>query len=238
VAKNAGYPLGDDGVVVAVTARAHRGHHAGRLAALTQGHRGVLRALVGVMDHPLGRPAVPQGHVARRQDQLGAQVLGHGPADHPATEHIEHDRQGEQAGPGRHRRDIRRPAPIGRVGRERPLDPVGRGQRLRVAHGGPGRSAALAACKADRTHQPGDPLAPTAHPGLGQLRVDAWGTIGGSTRRMEPEDRRAEHRILPLPSRWLPNTPGVGATGGDAQHPTQPGHRILGLLALHERERR
>jgi hypothetical protein len=35
--------------------------------------------------------ASPAGHVQGVDDQLGAQVVGDGPAHHPAGEHVEHD---------------------------------------------------------------------------------------------------------------------------------------------------
>src|SRR3954454_13320111 len=64
--------------------RAHRGPHAGFLAALAESQRGILAALVGMMDH-VARPTLAESHVKNVHNQLGSQVIGHRPADHPAA---------------------------------------------------------------------------------------------------------------------------------------------------------
>ena len=56
------------------------------------GERGVLRTPDAMVDHPL-RLALSQCHVQRREHQLGAKMVGHGPPHHLAAEHIEHDGQ-------------------------------------------------------------------------------------------------------------------------------------------------
>ncbi len=61
------------GVVETVAHRAHRRPHAGLVAALAEGRRGVLAAVVGVMNHPR-RPALSERHVQCRQHQFGAQM--------------------------------------------------------------------------------------------------------------------------------------------------------------------
>jgi hypothetical protein len=58
-----------------------------------------LAPLVGVMDHG-GRPPLRHRHVQRVEDEFGPQVRRHGPADHPATPHIEDDGEVNEAGPG------------------------------------------------------------------------------------------------------------------------------------------
>jgi hypothetical protein len=57
------------GVVVRVADRAHRRAHAGLAAALAELDRGVLRPLIGVMDHAPG-PSCRQRHVQRIEHQL------------------------------------------------------------------------------------------------------------------------------------------------------------------------
>ena len=59
-------------VVVAVPDRTHGGTHARLPAALPKGDRGVLRALVGVVDDGPGT-ALIQRHVERVEHQLGPQ---------------------------------------------------------------------------------------------------------------------------------------------------------------------
>ena len=53
-----------------------------------------------MMDH-VSRPALSEGHIQRIQNQLGSQVVGHRPADHPAAPDIHDDRQIEEARRGR-----------------------------------------------------------------------------------------------------------------------------------------
>ena len=50
------------GVVKAVADRSPKGTDAGLFAAQTKGERGILRSLVGMMDHVLGT-TLPQGHI-------------------------------------------------------------------------------------------------------------------------------------------------------------------------------
>src|SRR5580698_11299911 len=77
------------GVVETIADRTHRRPHSGLAATFAEGERGVLAALVGVMNH-LGRTALPQCHVERLEHQLGAQIGLHRPAHDAPTEHIEH----------------------------------------------------------------------------------------------------------------------------------------------------
>src|SRR5260370_10977740 len=70
-----------EGVVVGVAHAAHRGPDAGLLTPDAEGDRRVLAALVRVMND-VGGPTVPHGHVPGPQDELGAQMRFHGPADH------------------------------------------------------------------------------------------------------------------------------------------------------------
>ena len=77
-------------VVAAVPGRSHRRAHTGVFASLAKGDRGVLGALIGVMDRLLWIPLL-RGHVERVEDQLGAKVIGHGPALGSAAECIENN---------------------------------------------------------------------------------------------------------------------------------------------------
>ena len=49
-------------------------------------------AAIGMMDDPFGT-ALCDRHVQRLEHQLGAEMVGHGPAHHLAAEHVEHDGQ-------------------------------------------------------------------------------------------------------------------------------------------------
>ena len=69
-------------VIEAIADRAHRGAHSGCAAARAELDRGVLGALIGVMDD-LGRAPLPQREVECLEHQLGAQMGFHRPAHDP-----------------------------------------------------------------------------------------------------------------------------------------------------------
>src|ERR1700694_1909938 len=78
-------------VIEAIADRAHRGPHARLAAALAEGERSVLAALVRMMNHG-GGAALPEGQVERLQHQFRAQMGFHRPADYFAVESVEHHR--------------------------------------------------------------------------------------------------------------------------------------------------
>src|SRR3954453_12911444 len=88
------------GVIVSVPDRAHRGPYAGFLTALAESQRGILTALVRMMDH-VSRPTLAEGHVQGVHNQLGSQMVGHRPADDPAAPDIHDDCRIEEARRGR-----------------------------------------------------------------------------------------------------------------------------------------
>ena len=87
------------GVVIGVSNRAHRGAHACLAAAMAELDRGVLRTLIGVMDHRSGSSR-QQRHVQSIEHQLPGERGGHRPADDAAAEGVEHDGEIEKACPG------------------------------------------------------------------------------------------------------------------------------------------
>jgi hypothetical protein len=112
------------GVVEAIADSAHRRPHPSLRTALAEGERGVLAALVGMMDHA-GCAPLRERHVQRLEHQLGAQVSLHGPANDASAERVEDHGEIEKAGPGRDVGDVGDPQPIGRRGAEVALDQVG-----------------------------------------------------------------------------------------------------------------
>ena len=72
-----------------------------------------------------GRAAPPAGHLQGIDDQFGAQVVGDGPADHAATEHVQHGRQIDPALVGGVLGDVSDPEPVRAVGMELPLHVIG-----------------------------------------------------------------------------------------------------------------
>jgi len=97
-------------IVEAITDRTHRGSQPSLPAAHPEGDRRVLRALVGMMDHP-GGPALRQRHVQGFEHQLGARMSLHRPAHDPAAEGVQHYREILEASPGRDIGDVSHPQP-------------------------------------------------------------------------------------------------------------------------------
>src|SRR5215813_507439 len=67
-------------VIVRVPDRAHGWPHAHVAAALAEGNQCVLAAPIRMMNH-VWRSALREGHVQRLEDELGAEVRCHRPAD-------------------------------------------------------------------------------------------------------------------------------------------------------------
>ena len=67
-------------IVVAIADRAHRRAHSHFLASEAEGHRGVLRSPVALMDHAIGF-ALRNGHVHRIKHQLRSLPGADRPAD-------------------------------------------------------------------------------------------------------------------------------------------------------------
>jgi hypothetical protein len=95
-------------IVVAVANRTHRRTDTRFATALAEGDRGVLAALIGVVNDVRG-PTPIDRHIESVQDEFGAQVAGHCPADDAAAEDIEYDGQEQKARPSGNVRDVGNP---------------------------------------------------------------------------------------------------------------------------------
>ena len=85
-------------IVVAVADGSHRDRDPRPAAAPHVTSCTVLTALIRMVNDAGQRSAHRGGHVDGVDDEIGAHVAGEGPADDPATEHVEHGR--EVAEPG------------------------------------------------------------------------------------------------------------------------------------------
>jgi hypothetical protein len=123
-----------------------------------------LPALVGMMDKPRRRAAARDGHLERVDDELGAHVIGHRPADDAAAVGILDGGEVQPALPCAQVCDVGDPEHVGRLRPEAPFDEV-------VGDADAGhpdrRPAALAghqAADAGLAHQPLHALARSADP--------------------------------------------------------------------------
>jgi len=108
------------------------------------------------------RPALGDRHLEGRQDELGAQVGRHRPADDPTAPGVEHHGEVQETAPRRDVGDVGHPELIRAVGPEVPIDEVRRRQLAVAAGRGAHVGAAADAPQAGLAHQTSHPLA--GHP--------------------------------------------------------------------------
>jgi hypothetical protein len=132
--------------------------------------------MIGVMDEPYLWPSLPDRHLECRQDQIGAQMVLHGPAYHPSAEDIENDGQVEKAVVlGRQIGNIGHPEPIWTGCLEAALDQIGCWSRRRIA---PSRAhmdqpPAMAAHQTRLAHEPRHPVMPAGQPACAEFGLDS-----------------------------------------------------------------
>jgi len=98
--------------------------------------------MVGVMDHPVRRAAVPDSHVHRADDQVGRRPITHRPADDHPGEGIDHDGQVEPAFIGGVLRQIADPQIIWNGRFKSPPDKIGTNGARRIPAGAASQPAA------------------------------------------------------------------------------------------------
>jgi hypothetical protein len=151
-----------------------------------------------MMDHVL-RSAGRKCHLERVEHQLRGKARRHRPADDAAAAGVEHDRQIEEAGPGRNVCDVGHPQLVRPLRREVTRYQVGR-LTAAIAPRGDGELAAADAGKSGEPHQPGD--APAAHADAPSREIDlnargAVGAVRGCMRRTDGLGQRAVARSTP-----------------------------------------
>ena len=222
------------GVIIGVSNRTHRGTHAGLAAAMAELDRGVLRTLIGVMDHPSGW-SPQQRHVQGIKHQLPGERAGHRPADDAAAKGVEHDGEVDKARPGRDVGNVGDPQPVRRLRGEVALDQVGRLTTIALDRGGDELASAHTG-KTGLRHQPGDTLAANMDPLGRQFGMNPRCAIGAARARMRGADLGHQRRVRPCPPRRLAFRPRVIAAGGDTQQPAHGGDRVVRLVIAHEPE--
>src|SRR4051794_18792154 len=147
--------------------------------ALRRPLESALDAAVRVVDQPRRRLPAPDRHQQRVAGELLAEVVGHAPADDLARGHVLDRRQVQPALPGRDVRDVGQPDRVRLVGRELPVEQVGR-DREAVAAAGRARDAAPAARdrQAALAHEPRHPLAADPDALRPQLGADPRAAVG------------------------------------------------------------
>ena len=102
-----------DGVVPGVADRSHREVDAGLLGVGAVDEARVLRTVIRVRDHAGScRAAGADGHAERVEDELGAKVVAHRPADDPPAEDVLDDGEEEEALTGLDVFEVADPEPV------------------------------------------------------------------------------------------------------------------------------
>ena len=223
-------------VIIAITDRAHRRPDASLSATVAKRNRGVLRALIGMVDDII-RPAPLQRHVESIEHHLGVQRGRKRPADNTTRIDVNDDRQIKEAGPRRKVRYVGNPQLIGLVGGEVAIHQIGRRPGI-IAHRCCDEPPPRDAFEASRLHQPRNAFAIDHVPKRDKVGMDARCAIGAVRRRMALMDLFDQHGILPGTLRCLPACPCIVPAGGDTQHTAHRGNRIIGIARQSGWERR
>ncbi len=199
-----------------VADRAHRRPCACLFASKPEGDGGVLRSLVGVMDHVAWSP-LSERHVQCIEHELGPQAVAHRPADDAPAEGIENDGQIQKSGPGRDIGDVRHPEPIRFVGMEVPIDQIAGWPHPLVPEGRTRSFSAADTGDTGRFHQAFDTLAADMDALIDESSMDTWRTIGLSGGRMDRLDAGSQFCIGNGSGRWSTVTPSVEPASGNAE---------------------
>ncbi len=195
-----------------------------------------MAALIGMVDHP-GRASLPQRHVECVQHELSAQVVRHGPADHAATPGVDHDRQVQEPGPGRHVRDVRYPELVASLRGEVAVHEIRGGSGVSISLRRPRTPSTRDPFDPGSAHESRDALATDSHAVGRELGVDAWDPVGPPRALVDLDDPVLQRLVRTRSRRRLPCAPRVVPAGGDAQQPAHALDRILCPVFAHKPER-
>ena len=122
----------------------------------------------------------------------------HRPADDPAAENIEDDRQVDEPGPRRNVGDISHPQHIRRIRRERTVNQIGRLPSA-VTHCCDLKLAAAHADNTRVTHQPRDTVLADVTAFCRKLRMNARRAIGSARHRVDRAHRLGQRGVRSRP---------------------------------------
>ncbi len=191
---------------------------------------GILAAAIGVVDEPGGRLAGAERHRQGRRGEFRPQVVGHGPADHPAGVGVEEHGQTQPALPGRHVCAIPEPEALRPRRREVARDAVGGGRVARIGDGGARPSSAVAADEAGGAQQARDPAHATADTTHPQRGVDPRRAVGAAAARVDERDLVGQRLVGGGARRDPAVRPRVVAGAGNPQYPAEDRDGVVGPL--------
>ncbi len=174
--------------------------------------------------------AVAQGHLQGVDDELGAHVLGHRPADDAAGPQVEDDGQVQPTLPRPDVRDVRHPEQV-RSGRREVARHQVLGHREAVRRVGRRLVAPrTTALQALRPHQSGDELSAHNLTAFAQFVSNSRAPVDAPTLRVGLGHLHGERRIPQASGALLALRPLIEAAARHLQHAAQHRDRIEGLL--------
>jgi hypothetical protein len=190
-----------------------------------------------MMNDVASRTALTDRHREGIDDQLGAKMIGHRPADNLAAPGIENHCKEQESGCRRHEGDVGDPELIRAIGSEVAVHEIGRGTGLLVAPGRD-RSMPLPTCTRQPrvSHQASDALAPVSFPFDPKLGVHPRGAVSLPRGRVHRPDPLQQRGVGLRVRRCRASQPGVEARLGYAEHARHDTDREIGLVRAHEPE--
>jgi len=183
--------------------------------------------------------ALVQGLLQRVEHKAGVRRPAHPPADDATGIGIDHERDIDEAHPGRDIGEVRDPEHVRARRLELPVDAIERARRGRVADRGPHRLAPHGPLQAHGPHQPrhraaGDPDSLPA-----ELSPDLPDTVDAEVRLIHPPDLDHQRGIPPGSRRqplWISPPSGMGGIRrwGDRQHAADRLDPVDGAMLVDE----
>ncbi len=194
-----------------------------------------LASLVGVPDQTASGSTMGERHREGVGDELGAQVVGHRPADDPAAVEILHGDEVEPALPGTEVGDVGDPAAVRGAGGEVAVEEIVGDSDAGHPDGGCPPLLGDQAGEAGLAHQPldafaADPLAVVED----EIRPDPRRAIDAAALAVQLTDPFGQPRVLERTRPGRPLRPGVIAGAADLEHTAHDHDRVRGLLRSDE----
>src|SRR5437899_3897265 len=223
-----------DGVIVAVPPATHTGHQPMLGEDLPIGRRGIVGALIRVVNQARLRPAVEQGHRegVGREGAIGARL--HRPADHAAGVQIQHDGQIQPARARRNRRDVPHPHAIRRRNGQPWSEMIGGWRRHLMVFGHNAEAAAARGFEALQAAQASHSMFAARNAGVVQRPPQLDRPVHAARLVMQAYNLGGQQAIRHGPgTRWA-GQPTIEATATHSQDPTHSGDPKLPLVIPNE----
>jgi hypothetical protein len=209
----------------------------GGLAAKSEGDRGILRSLIGVVNDG-ERLAPVDRHIKRVDHELFPHMVGHGPTDDATAEDVENDGKIQEPAPGRDVGDVGDPQLVRSVGGEATFHEIERRSRIAITNR---RRCALAPRSTVDTaiaHQTGNSFSADTSTIVKKFCVNSRTTVRRTRTAEDRFNSIAEQRVFLRMFRRRPRRPSVIAARRNLEDAAHRSDGIIGLVRFHESEDR